>query len=361
MRLRHTTTHRRGPGRSWRRNGQGASVRRSTVALLAAVLLVVTAGPAEATTPDRVAGEPRSETPAFELERGRFSAFDLPEGGPGEFVRTNDRGDIVGSFADDDGTLTGFRRNPRGRTMQFDAPDGAHTTPLDINNRGWIVGNVCDTPATCSAEIRGFVRDPAGRFRTIRVPGSVRTQVLGINERGQLVGDYTLPDGSIHGYLWNRGRVITIDGPDGSGATLTAISDRGDIIGVYAPDPADPMAGLAGFLLRNGRYRTFEIPGARVTLPLGVNNRGQITGYSTTAPDLLTGARGFLLAKGIGGPVTPIDVPGAPLTGATDIDDRGRIVGLYANPDATSGRQPPQAADGTAGPMSHLMPGEGGV
>jgi hypothetical protein len=331
MRPLETMTRRRQWVRCWFRDSETGGLRRLALLLTAAVLLLVAADPVGAADRDRVVGYPRSATPAFELERGRFSAFDLPGNGPGEFVRTNDRGDIVGSFADDDGTLTGFLRDPRGRVKTFDAPDGTHTTPLDIDNRRRIVGNVCDTPATCPTEIRGFVRDPNGRFQTIRVPGSARTQVYGINQRGQLVGDYTLPDGSIHGYLWSHGRFVTIDGPDGTGATLTAINDRGDLVGVYAPDPTNPNGGLAGFVLRKGRYHTFAVPGTRVTLPLGINNRGQVAGYTTTGPDLRTGARGFLLTRGVNGPLTRIDVPGAAATGVTDIDDRGRIVGLYDN------------------------------
>jgi hypothetical protein len=190
------------------------------------------------------------------------------------------------------------------------------------------------------------VRDPIGRFRTIKVPGSTRTQVFGINGRGQLVGDYTLPDGSIHGYLWSHGRFVTIDGPDGTGATLTAINDRGDIVGAYAADPTDPNGGLAGFLLRKGSYQTIIVPGRPVTLPLGVNDRGQVAGYSTTAPDLRTGAQGFVLARGVGGPFTRIKVPGATATGVTDIDHRGRLVGLYDNPDArASAARGPAATD----------------
>jgi hypothetical protein len=181
------------------------------------------------------------------------------------------------------------------------------------------------------------VRDPKGRYRTIRVPGSVRTQVFGIMERGRLVGDYSLPDGSAHGYLWSPGRFTTIDGPADTGATLTAISDRGAIVGAYAPDPANPAAGLRGFLLAKGRYTTFAVDDAAYTLPLGVNDRGRIAGYTTTGPDLRTGARGFVLARGPDGPSTRIDVPGAAASGATGIDDRGRIVGLYDNRNSRAG------------------------
>ena len=58
-------------------------------------------------------------------------------------------------------------------------------------------------------------------------------------------------------------------------------------------------------------------------------------------------AHGFLLAKGVDGSFTPIDFPGAPTTGATGINDRGQIVGFFANPEATAGSQP--------SPMQMLM------
>jgi hypothetical protein len=43
---------------------------------------------------------------------------------------------------------------------------------------------------------------------------------------------------------------------------------------------------------------------------------------------------GFLLASGANGPLTPVDVPGAPRTAPAALNDRGQIVGLYENPNA---------------------------
>ncbi len=66
-----------------------------------------------------------------------------------------------------------------------------------------------------------------------------------------------------------------------------------------------------------------------------INDRGQIAG--STLEDLdLTGARGFLLAEGAGGPFTPIDVPGAPRNLAFGLNDRGQIVGTYENVSAAA-------------------------
>ena len=66
----------------------------------------------------------------------------------------------------------------------------------------------------------------------------------------------------------------------------------------------------------------------------------------------LSGARGFLLAKGIDGPVTRIDFPGAPRTVVRGMNNRGQIVGVYENPDA--------APDGESSPMQMPMMMSGG-
>ena len=49
-----------------------------------------------------------------------------------------------------------------------------------------------------------------------------------------------------------------------------------------------------------------------------------------------TEVHGFVTDRA-GGPLTRIDVPGAPATVASGIDDRGRIAGLYLNPNAAPG------------------------
>jgi hypothetical protein len=108
------------------------------------------------------------------------------------------------------------------------------------------------------------------------------------------------------------------------------INDRGMILGVTG----DPLTTgtLEGFVLDQGRFTTFRAPGAPITFARDLNNRGQIVGFSTSDP-ALTDARGFLLARGANGPFTPIDVPGAPRSAATGLNDTGAIVGIYENTD----------------------------
>jgi probable HAF family extracellular repeat protein len=269
----------------------------------------------------------------FVLSGGRFSAFDAPEVGSNHFPRINNRGDVVGEYikTDPDAGAGGFWRDRRARITEIAYPGSFETIPLDINDDQVMVGN---HRADDGGPLRGFLRDRRGRYRTIRVPGARETQAYAINNRGQIVGDYTNPDGTVHGYLWNNGRITTIDGPDGTGATLTDINDRGKILGVYSTQPGT----LSGFVLNRGRYTTIDHPDAPNTVPLGINTRGHIVGSTFDALEgATTEAHGFLLRDGADGPFTSIDIPGAIVgTNATGINDHGRIVGRYGNPNPTT-------------------------
>ena len=219
----------------------------------------------------------------------------------------------------------------RGRYVKFDHPDAVGETAAgSVNNRGQVVGRYTDTPSVQdpSATNRGYLLD-RGRLTRLDPPGAVSSQAVGINNRGQVVGEYRDAAGAYHGYLWQRGRFTTIDLPGAAASSLRAINDRGQILGAWADD----RGTFHGFLLDRGRFRTFDGPAGTVFLPTDLNDRGQVVGstLAPTAADPLAGARGFLLAKGPGGPFTPIDVPGAPRNLVFGLNDRGQLVGAYEN------------------------------
>ena len=124
------------------------------------------------------------------------------------------------------------------------------------------------------------------------MPGAVTTDPLGINNRGQVVGAHVDPDGVIHGFLWAR-----TASPRSTRLAQSArhhdINDRGEIVG-SAFEAGDVVRA---FLLRDGVYTTFEVPGAPFTFLEDINERGQIAGTTYTDNVTLSGARGFLLAK----------------------------------------------------------------
>ena len=86
----------------------------------------------------------------------------------------------------------------------------------------------------------------------------METQALGIDNHGRVVGEYVDAGGTFHGFLWNKGRLTTIDGPGSLGGVVTDINDRGQMVGAYL----DADGTTRGFLLSKGVYTTFAAPDA---------------------------------------------------------------------------------------------------
>jgi probable HAF family extracellular repeat protein len=309
--------------------------------LVVAALMAPVAGAAATSS------SPRSPIPVFILDKGRFTGFDPPGEAAQDFVGINNRGQIVGGYKEDlsrgEGGCgqRGFLREKNGRFTRIDVPGAGLTAPIDINDRGQVVGQFQYT-GYCpdgADPLRGFLRDRSGRFTIIHVPDSVYTTANGINERGQVVGEYLDADGTIHGYLWGKGRFTTIDVPDATGTSITDINARRQMIGLYA-DAGGTFQ--AYFRDKDGGVTTIDAPDVALTFPLGINNRGQIAGIAASDVPIVEGVTvyGFVLVKGVKGALTRIDFPGALGTLATDINDRGQIVGIYANPDAAPDGQP---------------------
>ena len=305
--------------------------RRTLIAVVAALALMASTMPTAGASPRR-GGPRRSAAPAFVLERGRFTSFEAKD--PNVFLvpfGINNREQITGEYIRLD-SESGLYRDPRGRVTSFDVPGAQGTEATDINESGQIVGNYSeDTPIVNDAtmNVHGFLRERSGKFTTIDAPGAVLTTAVGVNNRRQVVGFYTGRDGTSHGYLWEKGKFTKIDYPGGVVSQPVDVNDHGKILGAFS----DSAGRIHGYLWSKGRFTTIDYPDVAVTFPLEINNRDQIVG--TAADDnMLTGARGFLLAKGVKGPFTTITFPGAPRTQVTSINDDGTIVGRYENPNA---------------------------
>ena len=132
--------------------------------------------------------------------------------------------------------------------------------------------------------------------------------------------------------------MTTIDVP---GAALTqplGINDRGDVVGAYieAAPGVDPYAynetgRRRGFLWRAGTFTPVDVPGSAATSVSGINDHGQIVG----SYDVDGTRHGFLRS---GGRFTTIDRPGSRVTVPSRIDDRGRVVGGYGDQNAANAR-----------------------
>ena len=83
-------------------------------------------------------------------------------------------------------------------------------------------------------------------------------------------------------------------------------------------------------MLDRGRFTTFTVPGAQVTLAYGINDQGQIVGHSLSGPPTAPTVSGFL--RDARGRLTAINRPGVAATAPFDINNRGQIVGVAGNP-----------------------------
>jgi hypothetical protein len=173
---------------------------------------------------------------------------------------------------------------------------------------------------------------------SLSAPSDARAASPAAGGLGRGPGGSTAPTISIPGFLLDNGRYTTFQVPGAATETLSGgIDDRGRIVGEYNDE-----RGEHGFLRdARGRLTSFDVPGALATVATRVNNRGQIVGaYSEVsrnlkAPDSMP--RGFLLDDGR---LTRIDVPGAVFTQAIGINEHGQVVGDYVDEDGDVPRFP---------------------
>jgi uncharacterized membrane protein len=242
------------------------------------------------------------------------------------------RGEIVGTYVEDAATAAvrhGFLRDRRGRFTKIDFPGREATEVARINDRRQIVGIYTESGDDSSGEVRGFLLE-RDRFTRIDVPGSASTFPTDIDNSGRIVGRYVDSEGAIHGFMRDRrGDFTDIDVPDAAATAVVAVNDRGQTVGCYA----DPGGTLRGFRRdEDGTVTTIDPPDTRSNgrptialgpLPYGINNRGQIVGVYRDSEFQIYG---FKLDRGR---FTEVKIPGAREESfATDIDDRGGIIGI---------------------------------
>ena len=173
-------------------------------------------------------------------------------------------------------------------------------------------------------------------FSVVVFPGATATIPLDINEDGVIVGRYA-KSGATHGFVRDTlGGMTTIDFPGASFSLVSSITDGGVMLGWYSLPVAPGVRH--GFLLKDGVFSSFDPPGSTFTNPIGINNRGQISGrFCTLNPCHAPGSgdfHGFLLQDG---EFSYIDVPGAVETNPFKITENGTIGGGYTRPGGGEG------------------------
>ncbi len=166
-----------------------------------------------------------------------------------------------------------------------------------------------------------------GTWTTYESPRGSETELLGMNASGTTAVGFGLDrSGKSHGFWLNiaSARFHPVAPKGSSGAAVSGINDRGDVVG-YA---TTANGTVEGFLLRRGGYAFFSYPGSAGTAALGIDRRDEIVGLYR---DSAGATHGFLLRRPTKNPQwESYDDPHADgLTVLSGIDDRGGIVGNY--------------------------------
>jgi probable HAF family extracellular repeat protein len=153
------------------------------------------------------------------------------------------------------------------------------------------------------------------------------TTAAGINSLGQIAGYYQDANFQSHGFLLSGGQYITLDFPGNSETNITAVNDKGEMVG---------YAGLGGipFELTDGQYTTLFPPpaGASFVFPSGVNSFGHIVGFYQSF-GTAHGESGFLFSKGR---YTVVNAPNVSDTFLTGVNDFSQSVGYFTTSATTT-------------------------
>lgn len=202
---------------------------------------------------------------------------------------------------------------------RLDVPGASATFPSGINAGGQIVGSYSQGGIT-----RGFIYDD-GVYTTVEYPGAAFTQLRGIGPGGEIVGTYGLPGEpsvNIHGFIrTTSGDFIKADYPGHINTIAQRILPDGTILGCYHDN--DTMGSMHGMTI-GGRAGVSEISAFASMHNGATPGGGKVVGLFT---DRTAGkGRAYLIENGV---FTPFDVPGSNFTAAWDISPNGTIVGLF--------------------------------
>ncbi len=232
-------------------------------------------------------------------------------GSTSQAVAINDRGQVVGSSAASDGSIHAFfwdqrTRGSNRRGMQDLGPGEA----VDVNDIGEVVGNDAG---------RVFVWGPRTGRRDLGTLGGINARATDLNDRGQIVGSVDVNDGAIvesHAFRWDPRRGFR----DLGVGTATAINESGQVAGIDIVNFAgffwDPSTGRQPVVANVGPGLT-----GFVSQISGINDRAQVIGSAGQA---------FLWDRHMG--ARSLDTLNALSSGATDVNNRGQVVGRVQDP-----------------------------
>ncbi len=231
-------------------------------------------------------------------------------------------GTIVGSFRDASG-IHGFIFRG-GSYTTIDYPGAAVTEARGISGDGTIVGSY-RLPGEPAVNFHGFRRTPQGEFLRVDYPGHTSTIPQRIIDDGTILGCRHGADqmDTMRGIV--MGRAGTSETDTYASMHNGATPDRRRIVGLYTNMQAGATPRAESYVIDDGVFKAFVVPGSTLTTAWDVSPRGEIVGVFRDASGVI---HGFLLTRE---GFVAIDAPGATATRAFGINAGGDVVGSYVD------------------------------
>lgn len=179
------------------------------------------------------------------------------------------------------------------------------------------------TPATVAGPPPGRITYTLTDLGTL---GGARSLATFINKHGQVAGGSLTASGETHAFFWDGGGMRDLGPIDGYRPNapdlpaVQALNDRGQVVVNW--QLATTAEGHA-FLWTDGALRDLgTLPGGRESWASGLNNRGQVIGWSNLAEG---GTGAFLWEDGV---MTDLGTLGGTYSQALLINDAGQVAGI---------------------------------
>ena len=288
-------------------------------------------------------GTSRSTNPASYVQPGSYTFKTVADPADPTFnqlLGINDKGIIAGYFG------SGVAGHPNkgyrvsegalGDFVNENYPGSVQTQVTGVNDDDLTVGFFSSmNNANNANDNTGFYR-VNGSYHRVAFPTDDNAdppvdQLLGVNDSDTAVGFYTDDQGDNHGYEYSIGshrfHTVTVSGVGATSVTAAAIDNRGDIAGFFTGSGG----AQDGFLLaKSGGQTILAYPGAGVTQALGVDDRGEVVGDYQTGSGSSVQTHGFTWTAA--GSFKTVDDPnGVGATTVNGVNDDGRLVGFYTD------------------------------
>jgi probable HAF family extracellular repeat protein len=254
-----------------------------------------------------------------------FQTVNYPGDSFTQLLGINNSGDIAGyhGFAVNSGFTYSLKT---GNFTTENYPKAAMTQVIGINNEPF---KTTGFYVLKNGKTYGFT-DYQGTFVSVSYPKTPFNQLLSQNDFGQAAGYYsTKADGSgpDHAYVYDEfGGVFELFSiPGSTSAQATGINNAGDVCGFTV----DGAGNNHGWLKSQGHFTILDAPDAAgFTQALGLNNNGQVVGDYTDAGGL---THGFVYTVSSNSWQTVDDPNGVGSTLVNGINDKGMLVGFYGD------------------------------